>query len=246
MASFEQITPKPLLYVNNLQISNNATTPNTKIDVAAGAARDSGNDYDIELASAVTINADVNGANGLDTGSLGNATWYAVHVIGDSSNKNDGAALLSTSRTAPVLPSGYDVFRHIGWALTDGSAHFLLFNAYGNGNLRKYFWDAVVTELNAQGNTSFTDVDLASSVPPTSTLVYLNWKLVPQAAGNLSNLRKNGSSSTTNVQLTGSVAAQPNAGQLIMNTDSAQVIEYKTAHADDDLTLIVTGFEDFI
>jgi hypothetical protein len=243
--ALEQIINKPLLYVNNLQISNNATTPNTKIDVAAGQCRDSGNDYDIEC-DAATIDATTTGANGLDTGSLGNATWYAIHAIGDSTNTNDGAFLLSTSRTAPALPRGYDVFRHIGWALTDGSAHFLVYKVYGNGNARKYFWDAVVTELSAGAETTFTDVDMATSVAPTSTLAILNWKIVPATAGNIAKLRVNGSSSTTTIQLTGSVAAQPNVGVFTMNTDTSQIVEYLVANGSDALTLYCAGFEDFI
>lgn len=241
-----QVQALPFLYANNLQITNDATTPDSKIDIAAGQARDSTNTMDIILPTAVVLDAETNGANGLDEGALANSTWYAVHLIGSSLNLKPSAIMLSTSATAPLMPLGYDVFRRIGWALTDGTADFLLYKIYGNGNVRKYVWDAVVTELSAAGNTSFTDVDLATSVAPSSTLAYLNWKVVPATAGNLCNLRVNGSSSTTNLEMTGSVASIANTGQVTINTDSAQIIEYKTAHADDDLTLTVIGFDDYI
>ena len=231
------------LYANNLQVSWVSTTT---LSMAAGQCRDSTDSVDLTLSTATTINGAVNGVNGLDTGSLANNTWYAVYIIGSSLNSQATATLLSTSATAPALPSNYDCFRRIGWVLTDGSAHFLAVNIYGNSNQRIYMWDAIATELSAAGNASYTDVDLSSSVPSTSTLVHLNWKLVPNTAGNLSLLRKNGSSSTTNPQLTGSVAAQPNAGFLTMNCDSSQIIEYKTASASDALTLYVIGFTDFI
>lgn len=236
-----QVQALPFLYANNLQISNNATTPDSKLDVTAGQARNTNNTMDIVLPTAVVVDAETNGANGLDTGALANSTWYAVHLIGSSLNLKPAAAMLSTSATAPLMPLGYDLFWRIGWTKTDGSADLLPYNVYGNGNVRKYVWDAVVTELSAAGNTSFTDVDLATSVAPTSTLAYLNWKLVPATAGNICNLRVNGSSSTTNLEITGSVAAVANAGQVTINTDSAQIIEYKTAHADDDLTLTEIG-----
>lgn len=238
------------LYATNLNIS---VASNTTLTIAPGQARDNSNKVDIVLGNFLqtnqantTLNAAVNGANGLDTGSLANNTWYAVFVMTSSTNKAVPATLLSTSATAPVLPIEYDAFRRIGWVLTDGSAHFLAVDIYGNSNERVYKWDAVITELSAAGNTSYTDVNMASSVPPTSNLVEINWKLVPATAGNLSLLRKNGSSSTTNPQLTGSVAAQPNTGFITMNCDNSQIIEYKTASGSDALTLYVIGFTDFI
>jgi hypothetical protein len=233
----------PNLYANNLQLSWLTTTT---LSLAAGQARDSTNNIDITLSTAVTLNGAVNGANGLDTGSLANATWYAIHLIGSSTNTVQPAVMASTSATAPLMPAGYDSFRRIGWALTDGSAHFLKFYVYGNSGLRKYFWDAVITELAAGASATFADVNLASSVPPTSTLAVLNWKLVPATAGNISNLRVNGSSSVTNIQLTGSVAAQPNTGMVTINTDTSQIIEYLVGNASDALTLYCAGFEDFI
>jgi len=232
----------PFLDVYGLQIAKASAT---SLTMAAGQARDANNVIDIVLNDAVTIDATVNGANGLDTGDLANNTWYYVFLIGSSLNEKPAAAILSASAT-PLMPMGYDSYRRIGFALTDGSAEFLSFDVYGNGNARQYYWDAVATELSAGAATSFTDVDLTSSVAPTSTLAYLNWKFSPQAAGNLANLRKNGSSSTANIQITGSVAAEPNAGFLAMNTDSAQIIEYKVANASDALTLYCYGFEDFI
>lgn len=231
------------LYVANLQVS---VASNTTLTIAAGQARDSTNVADIVLSSTATLNAATTGANGLDTGSLANSTWYAIYLIGSSLNRAQTATLLSTSATAPTLPDDYDIIRRIGWVLTDGSAHFLAVDIYGNSNERVYKWDAVITELSAAGNTSYTDVNMASSVPPTSNLVEINWKLVPATAGNLSLLRKNGSSSTTNPQLTGSVAAQPNTGFITMNCDNSQIIEYKTASGSDALTLYVIGFTDFI
>lgn len=233
----------PNLYINDLALSWASTTTLT---VGAGQARDSENNIDIELDATTTLNGAVNGANGLDTGSLANATWYAIHLISSSLNRAMPALLASTSATAPLMPTGYDSFRRISWALTDGSAHFLKYYVYGNSNSRKYVWDAVITELSAGAATSFTDVDLASSVPPTARLATLNWKIVPATAGNIAKLRVNGSSSTTNIQLTGSVAAQPNVGFVEMNTDSSQIIEYLVGNASDALTLLTAGFEDFI
>lgn len=244
MAATIQITNNPFLYANGLELSNNSTTPNTKLNVALGVARDSTNTNDMQLTAGVIIDATVNGLNGLDTGSLAANTWYAVYLIGSSVNSFPTGAMLSTSLTAPTMPYNYDMWRRIGWVLTDGSSHFLLYYVRGSGNVRQYYWDAVITELNAGAATSFTDVDLKSSMPSTSQIAYLESKIVPATAGNLANLRVNGSASTTNLQITGSVAAQPNVGQWTIPTDSAQIIEYKVANASDALTLYSLGFQD--
>lgn len=237
------INPIQFSYVVNLQLAWASTTTLT---VAAGAARDSTNTNDLILGAPVTINSAVNGANGLDTGSLANTTWYAVYIIGSSTNSTVTAALLSTSATAPTLPKGYDIFRRIGWVITDGSANIIVFSAYGSGNDRKYFLDTVVTVLNAAGNTAYTDVSLTGSVPPSSSLVILNWKFVPATAGNTALLRTKGSTATANQQLTGSVAAQPNGGQVFINANTSQVIQYKTTSGSDALTLYVAGFEEYL
>ena len=44
-------------YVNGLGISNNATTPNTKLDVAAGTCLDSTGTFQMSLNASVTIDA---------------------------------------------------------------------------------------------------------------------------------------------------------------------------------------------
>jgi len=60
----------------------------------------------------VTISTATSGANGLDTGSIANSTWYSVWVI---YNGTTTAGLLSTSATAPTLPSGYTYKARVGW-----------------------------------------------------------------------------------------------------------------------------------
>ena len=74
------------LYVNGLGISPGTTT--LKVAMAAGAARDSTNQADIVLPTAVSINFGANGANGLDTGAIAASTFYYVYVIGSSLSAN--------------------------------------------------------------------------------------------------------------------------------------------------------------
>src|SRR5580692_3582295 len=98
MTQLDPIINQPFLYVNGLLVSNDATTPNTVLDIAAGQCRDSNNVIDMILGdflnegygtdnSSTSLNAAVNGLNGLDTGSLAASTMYAVYIIADSSGK---------------------------------------------------------------------------------------------------------------------------------------------------------------
>jgi hypothetical protein len=94
----------PRSYLAGMTLSRNGTTPNTKIDVAAGACRDDTNFVNIDFLASLTIDTGTTGANGLDTGTLAASTWYHVYAIG----KADGvtsAGLISTSASAPTMPS---------------------------------------------------------------------------------------------------------------------------------------------
>jgi len=77
-----------------------------------------GNTYAVVRGASLTINPGTSGANGLDTGSFAPTTWYAVWVI---YNGTTVAGLLSTSATAPTLPSGYIYKARIGWVRSNAA-----------------------------------------------------------------------------------------------------------------------------
>jgi len=70
----------------------------------------------------VSISTGSNGVNGLDVGSVAASTWYSVWII---YNGTTVAGLISTSATAPTMPSGYTYKARVGWMVTDGSAHLV-------------------------------------------------------------------------------------------------------------------------
>ena len=118
------VAATPLGGAVGLTIQNNAATPDTKVDVAADQVvmlNTSGVSISA-LSVSVTINATVNGANGLDTGALATSTWYNIWLI---SNGTVTAALASLSATAPTMPSGYTYKVRMGAMKTDGSSKFL-------------------------------------------------------------------------------------------------------------------------
>jgi len=202
MSQLDPIVNQPALYMNGLLLSNDATTPHTKLDVAPGICRDSNNIIDMNLGnylglsgvgtanSTTVINFSVNGANGLDTGTFAASTAYYVFVIGDSSNKNPVAALASLSATAPTLPFGYDSIRLIGYCRSDSSTFLLAMYTSGSTATRYFQWDApiAVTVTSSGTSASYAAMDLSVGVPATKFgKVSLKWKWTNNAAADTIN-----------------------------------------------------------
>lgn len=235
------------LYVSNLNLS---WASNTTLSVGAGAARDSNNIIDMVTFASTTINSAVVGANGLDTGTLAASTWYYVYMIGDSTNYNPDAFLISTSATVPYLPSGYDSYRRIGCAVTNGSTQFVKATQVGTGASRRYFYDTFINALTAGNATAYTAVSLAASVPPlANTPVNLMAVFTPNAAANTASFRPTGSSATSVLTISAVVASQPQNLQIELLSgvsSGASRIDYLVSSASAALTLNVLGFTDGI
>ncbi len=162
----------PKSFVEGLSISPNSATPASKVDILSGKCCNDTGSNDILISATKTIDMAVSGLNGLDTGTETADTWYAIHLIGDSAGVNPSGGIFSLSATAPTLPSGYDVFRRIGWAHNDASSNFLKFTQSGKGSNRTVWYDmkrADVRILNGGTATSFTSVDCSAFVPSTAT-----------------------------------------------------------------------------
>lgn len=204
-SSLVPVSNQGSLYVSGFLITNNATTPNTKIDVSAGLCRDSTDTYDINLGNwygsvsvapptlnaSFTINAAVNGALGLDTGTFAASKVYYVHAIFDNTLNNSPSVLISLSRTAPTLPSGYSNFRWIGQMVTDSSTHFLLGYNYGQNSDRSFVYDSPqATSVTAGTSATYAAIVLTTLVPTidqTPVLFRANW--TANAAGDTFNMQ---------------------------------------------------------
>jgi len=129
-------------YMAGLGLSNDAVTPNTRLDVAAGICADDANAAMLSLSAGV-LDCTTTGVNGLDAGSLTSGTWYHVFAIAKAGGTSP-AVLASTSIGTPVLPATYTLKRRLGSFKTDGSAHILGFVQDGD-----YFrWKASVLDVN--------------------------------------------------------------------------------------------------
>jgi len=265
----ETIYALPRLYTSGLQLSAATPTAATVVCVAPGAARDSTNSIDMVVGlqnyfgidnpaqlfngyqPGLFINSAVNGVNGLDTGTIAASTQYAIYLIGDSRNYNNTAAILSlTSNQAPILPSGYDSFRLIGFWATDGSSHFVYAtNKPQNiAGLLTYFNSPGVAVLTGGTATSFTAIDLTTgSAVPTTTLqniiVTFLVTFTPVAAGDTVQFRPTGSTATGNLPtITGVTAgiAQSQYIQVIAGVGSSKPeIDYRVTSSSDAVTVTV-------
>lgn len=265
----ETVYPLPHLYIQGLQLSAATPTAATIIAVAPGAARDSTNSIDMVVGldnyfgidvpavqfqgyqPGLFINSALNGANGLDQGTIAASTQYAVYLIGDSRNYNPTAAVLSlTSNVAPLLPLGYDSYRLIGFWATDSSSHFVYAtNKPQNiAGLLTYFNSPAISVLSGGNATTFTAIDLTTnSAIPTTTLqniiVTLLVTFTPAAAGDVVQFRPTGSTATgglpTIVGVTAQVA-QTQYIQVIAGVGSSKPeIDYKVTSASDAVTVYV-------
>ncbi|MEK6705540.1 MAG: hypothetical protein AABZ06_07110 [Bdellovibrionota bacterium] len=113
------------------------------------------------FATSVNVTAAItsSGANGLDTGSEASSTWYYVWVI---YNGTTVASLLSTSATAPTMPSGYTYKVRAGSVYNDASSNFERFYQID----RTAYYYAYSSALSAGSATVMTSVSLTALVPP--------------------------------------------------------------------------------
>lgn len=144
-----------------LTLSNDATSPDDDIVVAAGYCMDSTNTTMLAISSALTKQIDAtfaagDDAGGMFTGTVAADTWYHFFLIKKDSN-GDIDAGFDTSITAANIPSGYTEYRHIGSVLTDGSSNILGFTQIGE----TFLWDDPILDV------SETNVDHSSGSTKT-------------------------------------------------------------------------------
>ncbi|CAB4127669.1 hypothetical protein UFOVP93_7 [uncultured Caudovirales phage] len=239
-----------VLYANGVGIAKTAAQT---LSMALGAARDSTNTNDIILTAPVSINGAYVGANGVDVAVLADSSLYAVYEIGDSTEYQPTAALLSLNATQPNLPGGfpqggYDMYRRVGWVRTDGSAYILQFWEYGSDETRTYYYDVGISVLSAGAATSFTAVNLSTAVPPVATEVLVNYTFTGTATTDIAEFLPYGSTASSGiVQISGGVTTAQTGMVWIpcqLNSGVPEILYKVTGTAT--LTLLVVGFKDYI
>jgi len=109
-------------------VSNDATNPNTTLNISTGNCRDSTNSRNIPRSAGLIKNlfavwaAGTNqGGRDVATAPAANQTWHVHAILNGTSGVTD--VLLSQSATAPTLPAGYTHFRRILSVVLDASAN---------------------------------------------------------------------------------------------------------------------------
>lgn len=153
-----------------LGLSNDATTPNTVIDIAAGSATDDTNTVMMKIAAFTKTTGawTLGSGNGcLDTGSVANSTWYHTFLI---ERPDTGVTdILCSTSMSPTFPANYTVKRDIGPFQTDGSANIVPFKQVGNDFYRTNASALEFTTTNLGTNAVFQtlpDVPPGVSVSP--------------------------------------------------------------------------------
>jgi hypothetical protein len=272
MLSSAQIQNNPIyslphLYIQGMNIS---VASNTVIAIAPGQARDMNDEIDMPIGypnlqgvtlpatlfsnyiPPIYVNSAVNGANGLDTGTLAASSNYLVYVIGDSRGYNPTAGLLSLySNAYPIMPKGYDSLVLLGFVSTNSSTHFTAASVLNYKNARAFYLQPEVSVLSAGDATTFTGVDLNTPVPlgtDTGVIVYLDVQFTPAAIGDYAQLRPTGGGTGTSnlVTITGIAANVPQQQYVAVlcgvNGSSHTSIDYLVSSSSDALTLLVNGY----
>lgn len=138
----------------------------------------------------VSISTATSGANGLDTGTIANSTWYSVWII---YNGTTVAGLLSTSATAPTLPSGYTYKARVGWVRygTAALVGSIQYNA-------KAVWKPTTSgfpSLASGSATLWTSVSTSAAAPSTAGSIWVkiyNTTISTTTAVNSNNSPTNG------------------------------------------------------
>jgi len=212
------------------------------VDIDPGTAKDSTSKRDITVKSTLTANLAASGANGLDTGSEAASTWYALHVI-------DGlgvaaASLLSLSATAPTLPSGYDVFRRVGWVRNNGSSAIEEFRKRegSTSRSRTFSWLNSLQVLNAR--TTTVTVDASAFAPPTSRRLFVVYSFSTSFQANGINFYQDTTSNYFQHWHYAEAAGSFNRNSCEIGLTSAQSFHYVEAGSDVVLDVWVQGYTD--
>ena len=268
-----QVQNDPILQLPNLEIFglNISVASTTVLAIAPGQTRDSSDSIDMPVSlpnlqgntvpsvlfqnytQPLLINSAVNGANGLDTGSLGASLQYSVWLIGDSRGYLPVAGLLSltSSNLTPLMPSGYDSHRLIGFIQTDGSNHFV-YATHKPQNMQgfvRYFNQPPLSVLSGGNATTFTAIDLTTNAAvPTTTLpnviVGMIVVFTPLAAGDVVQFRPTGQTAAA-VTIVGVAAgvAQTQYVEMIAGVGSSKPeIDYLVTSASDSVSVTVASW----
>ncbi len=111
-------------YIGGLTISKDSNSPNDTIIVSSGSCYDSTKKVVLSLA---------NSTSKKNTTQAASATYY-VHIVGNDTGSSTNI-IISNDSISPTLPSGYTLYRLIGFYTTNGSGQINNITGYSNGSI---------------------------------------------------------------------------------------------------------------
>lgn len=243
-------------YLNGFKFTNDGTTPNTLLNVAAGQCLDSTGQFDFFYAAA-NLDMTKRGLNGLDTGTIAASTDYAVYVIGDTTLANSTGLIASTNfASLPVMPTttngtGYNIIRRIGVLKTDGSAHILPFTQISNHFQKTYIWASAISVTPGSLTTGYVAQALTAGMPPLQLQVIFTGGFTPATAGHVLIIAPGTTITNPGIfNVSGSVAAIGQAfGPALMYPtliSGVPNVYLKSDSASDGVSLDISGFIDLL
>jgi hypothetical protein len=238
--------------VGGLTIINNATTPNSKIDVTA----DTLTVYDgasaiTRLANvSVTIDITVTGANGRDAGSEAANTFYYIWIIRNPSNGNV-RGLFSTSATAPTMPSGYTQKRRVGAVRNNDSSNFQAI--VQREDYLQFMDDDIGLVVNAVNDTTSWQTVAIGAIPPIArvgSLQVIFHRTTGALSGNSLLVRVNGSAGggyRAGTHAANAPAQSIDARTIDMVLNEDQEFQWSTSDdRGDEITIRCVGWREVI
>lgn len=108
-------------YIGGLTISKDSNSPNDTIIVDSGSCYDSTKKVVLSLANSTSKKNATQAAS---------ATYY-VHIVGNATGSSTNI-IISNDSISPTLPSGYTLYRLIGYYTTNGNRQIDYINSYSN------------------------------------------------------------------------------------------------------------------
>lgn len=121
-----------------LKVTNNSSTPNTKIDITANSAVMVNSSGTSVRASAVSVTIDLStgnvtaAANGMDGEAPPTNGWIYTYLINNGATTAGLATNTSPLSGAPTLPAGYTSYVYSGAMFVDGSNNLMRTKQLGN------------------------------------------------------------------------------------------------------------------
>ncbi len=231
-------------HVSGLVVAR-ASNSTVDVDAASVVTENSAGILQESRSVNLTLNLASSGANGLDTGSEANSTWYFVWVIA----KADGtvAGLLSVSSTNPTLPTGYTYKRLVSAAYNGSDGHLIAFRQDGE-NVN---YGVAFNVLAAGSATTYgTGVSLASATPSIASeaRLYIRGFATANTGGNsLWDMSLDGTNPFTQAHAYCDAAGSSfvwSAFELWwpLNVAASRKFYYKVVDTDQDVSVWVLGW----